>query len=470
MKRAVIIIIVLAVIAAGVFAFWRFRSQSRANLASNFQTVAAQRGDLVASVGATGTVRANQTAALPWQTSGTVQVVNIAVGDQVEADQVLADLKETSLPQNIILAGVDLVNANNDLDKLREPPDPLALRQAEQAITQAEQNVQDLEDRVESLKSTGSQVDIDQAQATVVLAREKLEQAQGDFRPYANKPEDNLVRAALQNVLSQAQKEYDAAVTRLNNLLGTANELDVAAAEADLALAKAQLQDARDKHQELLAGADPDDIAAAQARIAAAQATVDLKRLVAPFAGIITEVNNTPGDQVTPGTVAFRLDDLSRLLVDVQVSEVDINNVQEGQDVVLTFDAIPTREYHGVVDQVAYVGTPVQGVVDFIVTVELTDADEVVKPGMTAAVNIAVNQVKDALLVPNRAVRVVDGQRVVYVLKEGVPTPVNITLGASSEIDSQVLESDLKEGDLIVLNPPQQFEQNGPPPFVGGGR
>jgi HlyD family secretion protein len=414
-------------------------------------------------------VRANQTAALSWQTSGSVQLVNAAVGDQVEADQVLADLKETSLPQNIILAGVDLVNAKNDLDKLREPPDPLALRQAEQAITQAEQNAQDLEDRVESLKSTGSQVDIDQAQATVVLAREKLEQAQQDFRPYANKPEDNLIRATLQNVLSQAQKEYDAAVTRLNNLLGTANDLDLGAAEADLALAKAQLVDARDQHAELLAGADPDDIAAAEARIVAAQATVDLKRLVAPFGGIITEVNNRPGDQVTPGTVAFRLDDLSRLLVDVQVSEVDINNVREGQDVALTFDGIPNKEYHGVVDQVAFVGTPVQGVVDFIVTVELSDADEVVKPGMTAAVNIAVNQVQDALLVPNRAVRVVDGQRVVYVLKEGIPTPVNITLGASSEVDSQVLESELKEGDLIVLNPPQQFERNGPPGFVGGG-
>jgi HlyD family secretion protein len=469
MKRAILIVVVLAAIAAGAYALWRFRSQSRANQASNFQTVVAQRGDLVASIGATGTVRANQTAALPWQTSGSVQLVNAAVGDQVEADQVLADLKETSLPQNIILAGVDLVNAKNDLDKLLEPPDPLALRQAEQAITQAEQNVQDLEDRVEALKSTGSQVDIDQAQATVVLAREKLEQAQQDFRPYANKPEDNLIRATLQNVLSQAQKEYDAAVTRLNNLLGTANDLDLAAAEADLALAKAQLVDARDKHAELLAGADPDDIAAAQARIAAAQATVDLKRLAAPFGGVITEVNNRPGDQVTPGTVAFRLDDLSRLLVDVQVSEVDINSVREGQDVVLTFDAIPTREYHGVVDQVAYVGTPAQGVVDFIVTVELSDADEVVKPGMTAAVNIAVNQVQDALLVPNRAVRVVDGQRVVYVLKEGVPTPVNITLGASSEIDSQVVESELQEGDLIVLNPPQQFERNGPPGFVGGG-
>jgi HlyD family secretion protein len=105
-------------------------------------------------------------------------------------------------------------------------------------------------------------------------------------------------------------------------------------------------------------------------------------------------------------------------------------------------------------------------VVDFIVTVSLQDADEEVKPGMTAAVNVAVQQLDDVLLVPNRAVRVLDGQRVVYVLKDGGPQPVDISLGASSETYSELLSGDLAEGDPIVLNPPVVFEQNGPPPFV----
>jgi multidrug efflux pump subunit AcrA (membrane-fusion protein) len=72
--------------------------------------------------------------------------------------------------------------------------------------------------------------------------------------------------------------------------------------------------------------------------------------------------------------------------------------------------------------------------------------------------------------VPNRAVRVVDGNRVVYVLQNNQPVPVQITLGASSDTMSQVLSGDLKIGDLIVLNPPIQFNSNGgPPPFVQGG-
>jgi HlyD family secretion protein len=85
---------------------------------------------------------------------------------------------------------------------------------------------------------------------------------------------------------------------------------------------------------------------------------------------------------------------------------------------------------------------------------------------MTAAVNIAVSQLEDVLLIPNRAVRVLDGKRVVYILKNGEPTPVEVSLGASSETNSQVVEGDLQEGDLVVLNPPIVFDQNGPPAFM----
>jgi HlyD family secretion protein len=107
-------------------------------------------------------------------------------------------------------------------------------------------------------------------------------------------------------------------------------------------------------------------------------------------------------------------------------------------------------------------------VVEFDVTVELIDADQNVKPGMTAAVNIVVDQITDALLVPNRAVRVVDGQRVVYILSNNQLKSVNVTLGASSDSESQVMDGDLRLGDQIVLNPPQDLFSTGGP--FGPGR
>jgi HlyD family secretion protein len=105
----------------------------------------------------------------------------------------------------------------------------------------------------------------------------------------------------------------------------------------------------------------------------------------------------------------------------------------------------------------------VQGVVSFTVTVELTDADELVKPGMTAAVNVVIEEQKDVLLIPNRAVRLVDGERVVYVLVDGQPVQVKIKLGTSSDTMSVLVGGDIKEGDQIILNPPS----NNGGPFGG---
>ena len=153
-------------------------------------------------------------------------------------------------------------------------------------------------------------------------------------------------------------------------------------------------------------------------------------------------------------------------MVDVEVSEVDINRVAVGQSVVLTFDAILATEYEGEVVEVSPVGNSAQGLVNFRVTIKVVDPDPNVRPGMTAAVNIVVNQLEDVLLVPNRAVRVVDGQRVVYVLKSGELEMVQIVLGASADLYSEVLSGDLQRGDDVVLNPPSEFmTMGGPPPF-----
>jgi HlyD family secretion protein len=161
------------------------------------------------------------------------------------------------------------------------------------------------------------------------------------------------------------------------------------------------------------------------------------------------------------------VDDLSSLLVDVQVSEVDINSVSVGQPATITFDAVSGKTYNGTVTEVSQAGNTTSGEVDFTVTVKLTDADTQVKPGMTAAVNIVVHQVKNQLLVPNQTVRLVNGQKVVYILTNNQPKQVVVTLGASSDTMSVVTGSSLNVGDLIILNPPVQFQAG--PRGPGGG-
>lgn len=467
LKRIFWVVVLLAATTGGYYWWKQQQAKAAAEALANLQTVELMRGPLVASIGATGTVRANQTAILTWQTNGTVESVLVNTGDEVKIGQILATLQQTSLAQNIILAQADLVSAQEALKDLQEPPTELQLSQARQAIVNAEKAVQDAQQYLINIQTQASQADIDAARANVSLAKNRLDQAEKRYKPYENKSEDNIIRASLLSQLAQAQKDYDAAVRRLNNLLGvTINATDLSIAQSNLEVAQARLKDAQEAYDKLLNGPSESDLAVAQARIAAAEATLKLARIEAPFNGTITEIDVMPGDQAAPGRVAFRLDDLSRLLVDVQVSEIDINRIQLGQDVLLTFDAILATEYRGTVVEVAKTGTAAQGVVNFAVTVELINPDDLVKPGMTAAVNIIVSELENVLLIPNRAVRFLNGERVVYILQNGELTPVPVTLGASSDVNSQLLSGDLQVGDQIVLNPPQQFNPpGGGPPF-----
>ncbi len=452
-KKVWIPIVVVLVIAAVVVFLLPMLTAGQAAANSPYQTAPLSRGSLTATVGATGTIRARQTAILNWETSGTVEVIDVEVGDSVTKDERLASLSQTSLSQQIILAQADLVTAKRNLENLEKSS--LSTSQAEQALAVAQKNLDDARDKKDSKKFTkADQSVIDAAYANYILAKEELEDVQADYDGTRWKAEDDPVRAAATAKYTAALKKRDTALANYNYAKSYPDELEQAEIDANLALAESKVKDAQREYDRLKAGADPEDIAAAKARVAAIEATLKSAYVEAPFAGTVTDVRSKVGDQVSMTTTGFRIDDLSHLYADIDVTEVDINRVKIGQDVTLTFDAIPDKTYNGIVTEVGAVGTSVQGVVNFTVTVEITDGDENVKPGMTSAVNIVVNQLDDILLIPNRAVRLKEGERIVYVLTNGVPTPVDISIGASSDTSSEFLSGDLKEGDLIVLNPP----------------
>jgi HlyD family secretion protein len=460
MKRIITLLILLAVLVGAWFAYQYYRDQQRAAAYNDLQTVATTRGSLTATVGATGSVRPNQSVTLVFQTSGTVEDVNVSVGSSVAAGDLLASLSQSSLPQNVILASAELVNSQKALQDLRVSR--VRTSEAMQAVHNAEQALIEAERALVRFNEDEYKDDLEDARENIIDARDRLREAEEDFEPYQDWAEDNQTRRDYKDRVDEAQREYDEEIRRLRSL-----QLEQSSAEAALGLAQAQLEDARREYERWANGPDPDEIASLEARIAAAEATIALSRLEAPFTGTVTLVNIKPGDQVSPGTAAIRIDDLSNLLVDVRISEVDINRVAVGQTVNLTFDAILGQEYRGVVSDVSPVGQNTQGIIEFIVTVELEDPNGDVKPGMTAGVNVVVDQLENVVLVPNRAVRVQDGQRVVYVLRNGNLERVPISLGASSDTMSQVLDGNLQSGDSIVLNPPITFSNTGgPPPFV----
>lgn len=513
MRKLLPFLIVLAVLVIGFFGIRYYRTQQAAASMENLLTTRAERGRLVASVGATGVVRANQTAFLAWQTTGSVGEVAVQVGDLAVEGTELAALKQNSLPQAVIMAQSDLASARQALDDLVQSQMPAAqalqaVQDAEDALAEYESNLQlrraeaqvalvNAEDVFEEAERKLNNMDyprastdtIDEAYARYILAQQEYDRAENLYNSMGHLPEDDPTRAAARTALAEANRvltralgdynwyksdrsaseiseteaNYSQAKAALEKAQLDWNRLKDGGNPAELALLEAQLADAQREYETYRDGAPQDEVDAIEARIAAAEAALETAHLVAPFDGTVTVVSIKPGDQVSPGYEGVRIDDLSHLFVDVNVSEVDINRIRTDQPVNITFDAIQGKEYKGIVTQVAVVGTDIQGVVEFKVTVELTNADEDVKPGMTAGVNIVVEELEDALLVPNRAVRVVDGQRVVYVLENGSLNMINLELGSTSESVSEVIGGGLNIGDLIVLNPPTVLESNGPP-------
>jgi HlyD family secretion protein len=466
-RRIIITVIVVAVLVGGFFVGRKIL----ANRASEFllgelQTEKAKVGPLEATIGATGTVRSNQSIILNWQTTGIVDEVNIGVGQEVTAGEILASLKQSSLPQNVILAQADLVNAQQAFEDLLDSYKGIAIVMAEKDVADLRDTVDNAKDYLDDINYVGEQKDIDKANVALQKAYDKLVEAESKRDSYNNKNSYGYLLA--EREYRSAYSDYASKLSDYNYLTGqSVNQIEKAIAEADLAVAEQRLADAEEELARLKAGPESDEIAAAEARIAAAQASIELAWIESPFAGVVTQVDVKPGDRAVIGTPAFRVDDFAHLLVDVDVSEVDINRVEVGQPVILEFDAILAAQYEGQVVEVSPVGNIVQGVVNFKVTIELLDPDEKVKPGMTAAVNIVVSQLENVLQVPNRAVRVVDGNRVVYLLKGGQLEKVDIELGASADLYSEVVGGGLEEGDNIVLNPPSEFMTgDGPPAFM----
>lgn len=469
MKKTIIIILILAIIGTGIYFGVQFAQDNAArNMASNYQTLTVSRGNLTAIVGATGTVRANQTALVSWQTTGQIDTINFELGETASADSILAALRKSSLSQNIILAEADLVTAKRNLDTLLNST--IAQAQAQATLANTTDALDKAETRRESKQfQRASQNTIDEAYANYILAQNNAKEWEKRYDLVDHLSPDDPVRAGAFAEWAAAKALEDRARANWLYVQGLPSGMEIEIADGNLALAQAQYNEALREWERLKDGPDPDDIAAAEARIAAIEATIDLINLRAPFDGTVTEIRSKIGDQIAPGAVSFRIDDLSRLLVDVEIPEIDINRLKIGMPARISFDAINDKEYEGIITQVAQVANITAGIVNFTVTLELTNADEFVRPGMTAAVNIVVSEIEDVLIIPNRAVRLREGQRVVYILKPGelIPNPVDITIGSTSDLQSEILEGDIKEGDVIVLNPPAEFSPQGGP--FGGG-
>ena len=450
--RLLLLILAIVIIAGAIFVVFNLnRNKQTLQTMQGLETVAFQKGSLTASISGTGTTRANQTALLSWGTSGTVGDVRVRLGEKVSSGQVLVVLNETDLPIDILQAEMDVLSIEKSLNDLYDNVS-LQLAQVELDLITAETSLDDLQTQRAAMNY----------QRCTDERLEDLQEKYDDaFEAHDFWPTDATLLAV------------DTALANLNFCKADYSQEEIAEADARIRLAEENVTSLQRKIEILQQGPDPTEVSLLETQLEIAQARLSHKTITAPFASTITGVYVLAGDLVSTGMKAVQLADLSVLYVDVQISEVDIPLVNLGQSAELVFDAYFEETYLGEIVEIAPIGTETQGVVTYNVTVKLLNGIEIIKSGMTAAVNIITEQKTDAYIVPGEAVVNLDGTDTIYVIRNGVPVAVEVEVGAYSNRNLEILSGEIQDGELIVINPPisilSMMDNNSSfPGFLGG--
>lgn len=198
-----------------------------------------------------------------------------------------------------------------------------------------------------------------------------------------------------------------------------------------------------------------------QATLRTAQTNLGYTRIIAPVDGTVVSREIDLGQPVAASFQAPELftiaQDLTKMQIEVNVSEADIGKVKEGQDVIYTLDGYPDSEFSGKVTQVRISPTTVSNVVTYSVIVGVDNEDLKLKPGMTANVSIITEKSENVLCVPNIALKFTpntDGQKYknqgIWVMQDRKPQRVDIKPGASDDTSTEVISDALSEGTKVI--------------------
>ena len=199
----------------------------------------------------------------------------------------------------------------------------------------------------------------------------------------------------------------------------------------------------------------------AQLSLQSAQEALDSYTITSPISGTVIEKNLKAGDQLNGGDSGAMavIYDLSQLELQMDVSELDIGQIQPGQTVEITAEALPGQTFTGVVEKVSVNGTTTDGFTTYPVTILLSEYGDL-NPGMNVSAHIIVERAENALCVPAEAL---NGDGTVLVAGEGAFAEDGVTIADPSKIESRPvtlgrgnqdfveITSGLEEGETVLL-------------------
>ena len=179
--------------------------------------------------------------------------------------------------------------------------------------------------------------------------------------------------------------------------------------------------------------------------------------IMAPAAGTVLELNVEPGEPITSGTatagggtVLMTLADLTRMVVQAKINEVNISRVAVGQPVEVRLDALPDTTFDGTVTAIAPQGEKEESIVTYEVRIEMQNEHQQLRPLMTANVDILTEVLPDVITLPLEALRVENGDDIVFVLTNGGRLARRVRVGLRTESHA-VIAHGLEEGETVII-------------------
>jgi HlyD family secretion protein len=471
-KLLLVITGLIVLSALGVWAY--FRGQNRLQ----YRTARVERGDIEATISATGNPNAVVTVQVGTQVSGNIMELHADFNTRVRKGQLVARIDPAIFDAKVTQAKANLDNAKAAVLNARA-----MLQKTEAEIANARASLE------------GAKANVAKAKVGVLDAQIKLKSRVDLFKEGGISAEER----------DSAQAAYDSnmAATDAARAQQQAAEHGLRAAQAQHEVAQAQLTSAEAQVKQQ------------QAALKQAQIDLDHTYIRAPVDGTVVSRNVDVGQTVAASLQAPTLfliaQDLTKMQVDTNVDEADVGRVRPGQEATFTVDAFPGETFKGKVVQIRQAPINVQNVITYDVVVAVPNPSLKLFPGMTANVRILVDRRENILKVPNAALRFrppdlkeqrgrgdavrtgaqapptiqgVPGSRgrgqrsaeeqTIWVLGEHkTPQPVAVKLGVTDGSFSELVEGDLKEGQEVLIGvvskegsatgaPAQPFGQRAP--------
>lgn len=427
-RKTFILLLIVVLAICGLLLQYRKRQPPR------YKTAPVERGDLISSVSATGSLNALISVQVGTQVSGMIKELYVDFNSPVKKGQVIARIDPEMFQAQLSQA---------------------------QAIAEGSKGA-----------LVNAQAEVKNARANVENARANLEKAEVEIAD-AKRSNARAQELAAKGLISETERE--AAMVRQDS-----SQAQLAQARAQLNAAEAQRRAAQAKEVSALA-----QLKQAEASLRMAQVNLKHTIITSPIEGVVISRNVDVGQTVAASLQAPTLftiaQDLTKMQAIANVDEADVGRVRVGQEATFSVDAFPDQVFVGRIAQIRNAPIMVQNVVTYETIVEVDNPERLLKPGMTANISIKIEERKDVLKLPNAALRFrppdseapssggsdsvtatgirekgtqkdrVGQTRVWTLAPNGRLEPVWVKLGIGNGVYTEVREGPLREGQQVVV-------------------